>query len=643
MKQKLALKLLSFFLSGIMVAGIMSTTAFASENTQTTSQIISQLEQQNEPVEIQPFSNYEGGARLSSQAKDIYNGLYDLVQNIVSGKTRTAKISSLKISHYKSSTLSSDFNKALNALLTDLPEQLFWYDKTQGCVYTDYKNGNLDVKMSVAKDYRDSSASAESIRINGQTKYYYFTVDSYKMKRATNALITAQNVVAQVAGKSLVEKLSYFNQWICDHVNYADATSSSYGDLFQLVYVFDGNASTNVTCEGYAKAFQYLCDMAGIQCYTVNGYVGNTASSAFAHMWNVVPMNGSNYIVDVTNNDSFLNSGFGYESFFLAGGPTSNGWTTITVDSLNKAMYQYRDDSIKPVISNSNYNSNSGYQTSDSSTRQTVRVSGGVVYRYGETGSSTSLTAPMGTRVTVKADMAKNELFTKWELSGIDALPNVSPANWETSETISFDLPIGVTSLNLTAVVKELPGVLPYYDVSYSDWFFNAARFNYDRGIITGMNETTFGPSVSMTRDHIVTMLYRMDGKPSVSYSPIYPDVPAGDFYTDAVMWGHQTGVATGYDNGYFGIGDEITREQTVTMLYRYAQHKKLDTSERTSLDEYQDGKDVSGFAKDAMEWAIGTGIIKGENNQNIINPQGSTDRAGGATMIMRFMEYYDL
>ena len=306
-------------------------------------------------------------------------------------------------------------------------------------------------------------------------------------------------------------------------------------------------------------------------------------------------------------------------------------------------MYQYRDDSIKPVISNSNYNSNSGYQTSDSSTRQTVRVSGGVVYRYGETGSSTSLTAPMGTRVTVKADMAKNELFTKWELSGIDALPNVSPANWETSETISFDLPIGVTSLNLTAVVKELPGVLPYYDVSYSDWFFNAARFNYDRGIITGMNETTFGPSVSMTRDHIVTMLYRMDGKPSVSYSPIYPDVPAGDFYTDAVMWGHQTGVATGYDNGYFGIGDEITREQTVTMLYRYAQHKKLDTSERTSLDEYQDGKDVSGFAKDAMEWAIGTGIIKGENNQNIINPQGSTDRAGGATMIMRFMEYYSL
>ena len=68
-----------------------------------------------------------------------------------------------------------------------------------------------------------------------------------------------------------------------------------------------------------------------------------------------------------------------------------------------------------------------------------------------------------------------------------------------------------------------------------------------------------------------------------------------------------------------------------------------MDTSERTSLDEYRDGKDVSGFAKDAMEWAIGIGIIKGENNQNIINPQGSTDRAGGATMIMRFMEYYDL
>ena len=216
--------------------------------------------------------------------------------------------------------------------------------------------------------------------------------------------------------------------------------------------------------------------------------------------------------------------------------------------------------------------------------------------------------------------------FGFWSVETIYGL-NDTPAHW-----CAYHQGIDFVSIDL-----------PYADVSAYDWFYDAARFNYDRGIITGMNETTFGPSVSMTRDHIVTMLYRMDGKPSVSYSPIYPDVPAGDFYTDAVMWGHQTGVATGYDNGYFGIGDEITREQTVTMLYRYAQYKKLDTSERTSLDEYQDGKDVSGFAKDAMEWAIGTGIIKGENNQNIINPQGSTDRAGGATMIMRFMEYYDL
>ena len=80
-----------------------------------------------------------------------------------------------------------------------------------------------------------------------------------------------------------------------------------------------------------------------------------------------------------------------------------------------------------------------------------------------------------------------------------------------------------------------------------------------------------------------------------------------------------------------------------VIIIYSYAQYKGLDTSQETSLEEYKDGADVSDFAKDAMEWALAAGIIKGENNEGVINPQGSADRAGGATIMMRFMEWYQI
>ncbi len=90
----------------------------------------------------------------------------------------------------------------------------------------------------------------------------------------------------------------------------------------------------------------------------------------------------------------------------------------------------------------------------------------------------------------------------------------------------------------------------PFTDVISREWFYDAVVFAYQRGIMTGMDETTFGPSVSMARDHIVTMLYRLEGEPEVAYEPVFPDVPENDFYTDAVMWGNQVGIATGYENG---------------------------------------------------------------------------------------------
>ena len=119
------------------------------------------------------------------------------------------------------------------------------------------------------------------------------------------------------------------------------------------------------------------------------------------------------------------------------------------------------------------------------------------------------------------------------------------------------------------------------------------------------------------------------------------PDVPNGQFYTSAVLWASQkeVGIITGYDNtGHFGPADQITREQLVTMMYRYAGFVKADRSIKKELDEFPDADMVNAFASDAMKWAVGTGMIKGDNGY--LNPGGNANRAECATIIMRFIRY---
>lgn len=178
-----------------------------------------------------------------------------------------------------------------------------------------------------------------------------------------------------------------------------------------------------------------------------------------------------------------------------------------------------------------------------------------------------------------------------------------------------------------------------FTDVPDSAWFYDNVYLAYNMDIMTGLNETTFGPSEPLGRGQFATILYRMDGTPEIAYQDIYPDVSDGKFYTSPAMWGKSTGVITGYANGSFGPADKITREQIATILYRYATVSKLDTSQRVDLSTFPDHTKVSSFSREALEWAVGVGIISGDNGN--INPQGDASRAQCATMIVRFLDYY--
>lgn len=183
---------------------------------------------------------------------------------------------------------------------------------------------------------------------------------------------------------------------------------------------------------------------------------------------------------------------------------------------------------------------------------------------------------------------------------------------------------------------------MDFEDVSEGAWYYDNVEYVFKHELMSGLNDTTFGPNDPLARAQFATIMYRKEGKPEVSYTNRFKDVSDGNWYTDAIMWASDAGVVTGYSNGNFGPGDKINREQMAVMMYRYANGKGYDVSASVALNSYQDGNCVSGFAKQAMQWCVAEGIITGKNNGTQLDPQGNATRAECATIIRRFVEKYE-
>lgn len=181
----------------------------------------------------------------------------------------------------------------------------------------------------------------------------------------------------------------------------------------------------------------------------------------------------------------------------------------------------------------------------------------------------------------------------------------------------------------------------PFADVNSGDWYYEYVESIYANRIMTGMDSEHFGPGDSLARAQFATILHRLNGTPTVGYTARFRDVAAGAWYTDAILWAADTNVVTGYSNGNFGPGDNINREQMALMMYRYANYKNYDTSKKADFTQYQDADRVSSFAREAMRWAVGNGIITGKYNETVLDPQGNASRAECATIITRFMNMY--
>lgn len=178
-----------------------------------------------------------------------------------------------------------------------------------------------------------------------------------------------------------------------------------------------------------------------------------------------------------------------------------------------------------------------------------------------------------------------------------------------------------------------------FVDVKPEDWYYSCVYGVYEKGWMTGLSKTVFGPAQNMTRAQFATVLYRMEGSPKVSYDTRFEDVKDGEFYSQAVIWANNIGVIRGYEDGRFGPSDEITREQMATLIYRYAQYQKKDVLAEGDLETFPDGDKVSVFANEAMKWCVGVGLIRGNGLDGTLAPQDKVPRAVGAMLILRYME----
>lgn len=179
---------------------------------------------------------------------------------------------------------------------------------------------------------------------------------------------------------------------------------------------------------------------------------------------------------------------------------------------------------------------------------------------------------------------------------------------------------------------------LPFGDVKTADWFYNDVKYVYDKGMMAGTAADVFAPNATTTRAMIVTILYRLEGSPAVTGTSAFVDVPAGQWYTDAVNWAAANQIVKGTSATTFAPNASITREQMAAILYRYAQYKGYDVTKKADLSGYSDNGQVSAYAKDALAWANAAKLINGVTNTTLA-PQGNATRAQVSAILHRFCD----
>lgn len=181
---------------------------------------------------------------------------------------------------------------------------------------------------------------------------------------------------------------------------------------------------------------------------------------------------------------------------------------------------------------------------------------------------------------------------------------------------------------------------LPFTDVSQDQWYYDDVRYVVEKELFEGVGEGRFAPGSTMQRRMMTTVLHRLAGRPTVEYSPVFTDIPDGQWYTQGTIWAAQLGVVKGMGDGRFAPTSDVTRQQIAVMLYNYAVEMGHAADERGDLSGFSDAASVASWARDAMSWAVGVDILRGSGGALL--PGNNATRAQVAAMLHRFQGWLD-
>ena len=452
----------------------------------------------------------------------------------------------------------------------------------------------LDASVSYSDDATYTLTAADLAKLDSENTYYYVT---YRYMDGT----TADKVVPVEQSKSLTLEAP--------------------------------NSRTGYTFLGWSD---------GTDTYTANATYAPEANATLTAQWGAdqvthtltLSVSGSGKVVngttgaEITSGTSFLEgteitlraepyAGHYFRSWSVGGTTSSESTVTITISG--------------DVTVNANFGRNS-------------TSSGGSAYSV-STGSAEHGSIAVSPKnaakdKTVTITATPDEGYELASLTVTDAKGNAISLTEQGGGKYTFTMPAsGVTVL---AAFREIPQIHvcpsePYTDVDTSLWYHAAIDYAIEKGMMNGVGLGEFAPNGLLSRGMMVTILYRLEGKPAVSGAP-FADVGSGLWYTDAVAWAAANGIVDGYGNGNFGPEDNITREQMAAILYRYASFKGYDMSARGNLSSFTDGSQTSAWAREAMQWAVGTGLINGKGNATL-DPLGTAQRSEVAQILMNFCE----
>ncbi len=262
----------------------------------------------------------------------------------------------------------------------------------------------------------------------------------------------------------------------------------------------------------------------------------------------------------------------------------------------------------------------------------------------------TEATIKVGETVTLTATVAPEDTTDKTVAWSSSDEKIATVADGVVTAVAAGSATITVTTVNgktatCTVTVEEVVKLV-ITDIDESHWGYTFVTAIAEQKIMNGVHTNEdgsieFAPNDELTREMVAQILYNAEGTPEVTAENEFTDVVEGTWYEKAVIWAAENGIVSGYPDGTFGVGKNITRQEIATMLCNYATYKEYDTTATGDLSTYADVAAVEGWATDKMSWAVGNGIITGKAG-NLLDPKGNATRAEAATMIYKFKNAFE-